>query len=519
MGGSSDGTLAGADRQERRWLWAFGLLLAASAALLFAFRANIGFFIDDWMLIFFRHGASDWLLPHHDHPIMIPAALYDLSLSVFGMEPMPLHLVALALFLASVVMLFQWIRTLVGTPAAVLGCAVVLLLGSSTEDLIWTFQIGFCGSAVTGLGALLLLRRENTGSDALACLLLVASFLLSTLAMPFLVGAAVQLCFRGGNPGLRRMLRDSWIVLVPLLLYGIWLLGWNQSGGHAATLENALKTPFFVLSAFGYGSAALTGTFPLRLINDSYLWSIAGLAVAAGFAWILQLRRRIPPEFLIALAAGLTFWILCGLNFTPGRDFFTGRYQYPSVIFILMMLAGACAGLRPDRNWLKWLTVLAAASIAVNIFALFYTFNHTIKPFEQVNIVTLAAFKLSGDAIDPDFQTPIGTGDDAPLTVPIYRDAVARYGPPAFTESDIDSATADYRSRLDQLLVPALRIGPEDGLSVTPVRSTCETVTADAGATDTAPVAGPLLYIRPARDAVVRLTRFGPAPGAPAWLV
>jgi hypothetical protein len=504
---------------DRRWIWLFALLALASTTLLLIIRAHVGFFIDDWMLIFFRDGASDWLLPHHDHPIVIPAALYELSLSTFGMKPMPLHLVAQAVFLTSVVLLFQWIRPLVGVPAAVLGCAVVLFLGSSTEDLVWTFQIGFCGSVATGLGALLLLRRQTRNGDVMACLLLVASFMLSTVAMPFLFAAAVQLCFRGGRPGFRRLLEGCWILLVPTLLYIIWLLGWNQTGGHAATVENALKTPLYVLSAFGYGAAALTGIFPLRLINDSYLWSIAGLVAAGGFGWILLRRRRVPPEFLIGLAAGLTFWALCGLNAVPGRDFFTDRYQYPSVIFVLMMLAGACKGLRPNRTQLRWLAAAATVSVAVNLVALFYTLDHAIRPFEQVGTATLATFKFSGDAIRPDFSTAIGTGDDAPLTVSIYRDAVARYGPPDFSEKDIDESSGGDRTRADLLLVAALRIGPVPASTVVPNRAGCASLVADATASHTKQVEGTRLYIRSARNVLVRMTRFSPPPAAPAWPV
>src|SRR5690606_4348808 len=128
---------------------------------------------------------------------------------------------------------------LVGEPVSVLGCAVVLFLGAATGDLVFAFQIGFFGSVVGGLGALLLLRRDTFRADLLACLLLIFSTLCSTLMAPFLAAVLVQLLYRGSEkPDLSRLLRSAWIVLVPVAIYLIWYFGWNQDGSQAATLEN-----------------------------------------------------------------------------------------------------------------------------------------------------------------------------------------------------------------------------------------------------------------------------------------
>lgn len=516
----SEPTGAFAAIRKRPWGSLLLTLFVLSAALLFYLRANISFFLDDWDLVLIRDGASDWFLPHNQHIIILPAAIYELSLTLFGMDALPLHLVALALFLVSVVLLFLWLRPLIGEPVSVLACAVVLFLGAATGDLVFAFQIGFFGSVVGGLGALVLLRRETRRGDIGACLLLVFSVLCSTVMAPFVLAVVVQLLYRGDErPDLSRLLRSAWIVLIPLAVYLIWWFGWNQNGSQEASLENALKTPAYVLAALGFAGASLTGAFPLRDIVTNYLWVIPGVAIAVGFAWILRRRGKVPPEFLIGLAAGLGFWVLCGLNYTEARDFYTSRYQYPSVIFLLMMLAGACRDLRPDAQQLKWLAGLTAVAVAINVAGLFYAFHNVYKEYEEKNLVSLATVDIAWDTVDPEFRVGLGTdGGGAQLSAEAYKAAVGRYGRPDLTEGDLTGFSADNRARLDQLLVLALPVRVLSASKVAPIRSGCQTLAANPGATDRIELPSSLTYISARQDAVIRLERYGDSAGAAGWL-
>lgn len=516
MGAQLNGAVEAVKR--RPWHWLLIALFCLSAGLLLYLRANIGFFLDDWFLILLREGPGDWMLPHNEHIIILPAAVYELSLSLFGMEPMPIHLLALVLFLTSVALLYQWLRPLVGEPASVLGSAVVLFLGAAAGDLVFAFQIGFFGSVVGGLGALLLIRRETIRSDLMACLALVISTLCSTLMAPFLAAALVQLLFRGDErPDLRRLLRSSWIVLVPVLVYLVWWAGFNQEGSQQLSLENAIRTPQYVLAAIGFGGASLTGAFPLRAAVENYLWVLPGIAIAIGFVWILRRRGKVPPEFYIGLAAGLGFWALCALNYTPAREFFTSRYQYPSVIFLLMMLAGAFKGLRPDSRQLKWLGGLAAISIVINIGGLFYAFNDTYKRFEEQNLVNLAAVDLASETVNPRFAVSMGTDGRGDIGASSILNAIERFGRPQISEDFLSGASAGNRARLDQLLVTALPVEVIPAARVIPDRQRCRTVRADPEATETLDISGPLSYIVAERDVVIRLGRYGDRADAVAW--
>ena len=517
----SDPTGAFGAVRRRPWVSLLALLTVLSAALLLTLRANIGFFLDDWGLVVYREDSpTDWLLPHNEHIVVIPAALFKLSLAVFGMTAFPIHLLGVAAFLLSVWLLFFWLRPLVGEAASVLGCAVLLFLGAAAEDLIWAFQIGFFGSVAAGLAALLLLRRKTLRGDVLACLLLVVSLLFTTLAIPFAVGAATQLLFRDGlRPGWKAFFRRSWVFLIPAALYIAWWAGWGHLAPNSLSLHNAIRVPLYVLSALGYAGASLTGPFPLREIVLNFIWALPGLLVAGAFAFLLHRRRQVPVAFLVAAALALTFWVLSGLNYIPGREFASSRYQYPSVIFLLMLLGGAFAGLRPDRRILKWMAAIAVLAIAVNITALIYTFNDRYKDYEERGLISLTAFDISSETVSPEAKVGISLDDVAYIDAEAYLAAVDKYGSPGLNEDEIDEASEEHRIRLDQLLVSTLPVRVLPRRKVLYERDRCRTVAADADASNTIELDSGLLSIKSEDKVLIRLGRFGPGTGAVAWQV
>lgn len=501
---------ASAARQRRPWLWLLAALFVLSALLLLFLRAKVGFFLDDWYLVLFREGPSDWFLPHNEHIIILPAAIYEFSLSLFGMEPLPLHLVALVLFLTSVVLLFHWLRPLVGEPVSVLGCAVVFFLGAGAGDLLFAFQIGFFGSVVGGLGALLLLRRNNTRNDRLACLLLVFSTLCSTLMAPFWAAAVVELLFRDeGRARLSQLMRRSWIILVPTAVYLAWWAGWNQDGTQQISLENILRSPAYILAALGFAGASLSGAFFLREWIQNFLWVLPGIAIAVSFGWVLRKRGRVPSQFLVGLAAGLSFWALCALNYTDARDFYTSRYQYPSVIFLLMMLAGAFQGSRPDGRQLRWIGAAAAIAVAINVAGLFYAFSNVYRPYAEQNLVNLAAVDLARNTVDPDFRVGIGTTGGTQLSARAYEEAVGRYGRPDLSDETLAGFAEKERRALDQLLVVSLPVRILPAARARPDPDRCRTLVADPSGSETSLTSSSRLWIRPDEDVLIYLGRFG----------
>ena len=153
----------------------FVLALALSGALLVTWRTHLTFFIDDWDLLLHRRGfnVDAFLDPHARHLIAGPAALWKAIQATFGMDSqVPYAIASTTCFLASVVLLFVYLRARVGDWLALAGVLPILFMGTAYEDLLNVFQICYFGSMAFGLGALLAFERRSGGemrSPASSC--------------------------------------------------------------------------------------------------------------------------------------------------------------------------------------------------------------------------------------------------------------------------------------------------------------------------------------------------------------
>ena len=153
------------------------LALAGSGALLIAWQSHLTFLIDDWDLLLLRRGFNaDVLLdPHARHLIVGPALEYKAIQATLGMDShLPYGAVATGSFLASVALLYVYVRRRVGDWVALAAVLPILVMGSAYEDLLSAFQIGYFASMAFGIGALLVIERDDGRGDAFACALLVA---------------------------------------------------------------------------------------------------------------------------------------------------------------------------------------------------------------------------------------------------------------------------------------------------------------------------------------------------------
>ena len=82
---------------------------------------------------------------------------------------------------------------------------------------------------------------------------------------------------------------------------------------------------------------------------------------------------------------------------------------------------------------------------------------------------------------------------------------------------EIESASAENRERLDQLLVGTLGVRLVPARNVKPVKPECRVLTADATASETTEVDSRLLWIRSEQPAFIQLGKFGPGASATAW--
>ncbi|MGA6948549.1 MAG: hypothetical protein WBZ00_12425, partial [Solirubrobacterales bacterium] len=232
---------AALDRFDPRVLLA--VALAASGVLLLVLLSHLSFFGDDWDPLLYRRGFNlDVLLrPHVEHILLGPTLIYKGIQATIGMESLiPYAIVSTASFLASVVLLFLYLRRRVGDWLALACVLPLLFMGTAWEVLLWPFEVSFTASMATGIGALLALERGDGRGEALACALLVVSVAFSELALSFALGAAVSMILA------RRPLSRAYVIVVPVVLYAVWYAGWGHTAQNHVSLYNLVHSPIYV---------------------------------------------------------------------------------------------------------------------------------------------------------------------------------------------------------------------------------------------------------------------------------
>jgi hypothetical protein len=454
------------DQRGRRALDPVVLLLAAaalaSAALLLFWGSKLTFLLDDWEFLLYRPGftAHSILSPHGEHISIAPILIYKALLATAGMSSsLPYLAVSIALFLTTSILLFVYLRRRVDPWLALLATGIVLFLGPAFDDLLWDFQMGYMGSLACGLGALLLLERGDRRGERLACALLTVGVAFSSLGLPFIVAACVDVGLRGER-------RRLYVVAVPALLYAAWWLGWGHTADTALSFHNAAETPHFVLDAAAAVLASLFGL--VQGVSGGGLdWGkpllLAALALGA---WRLHRMGRVPRELWIALALVATFWILAGLNVKAGRGPTESRYQLPGVIFVLMIAAELLRGVRVPRGATIGAYVLGAAIVAGNLSVLHDAYISYRNTSDLIK-ADLGAVEIAQDRTATPFVLDEDIADTGYVHVSssLYLSAADKYGSPADSAAEIAGAPEPARVAADKVLGRALDVsfGPAQG--------------------------------------------------------
>jgi hypothetical protein len=494
------------------------LAVAASGTLLLAWGSHVAFLIDDWDLLLYRRGFNAHVLldPHARHLILGPTLVYKAIQATIGMESrFPYAVVAIAAFLASVVLLFVYLRRRVGDWVALAAVLPILFMGTAYEDLLSAFQIGYFGSMAFGIGALLAIEGADRRGDVIACALLVASLAFAEIAVAVAAGVAVAIALQRGP------LRRGWVVAVPLLLYALWYPTFGHSGvllgPSGFSLHNVVTSPPYVLDGFASSVASLLGLgTPLLFGGMGGLeWGRPLLValVAVAVAWILRSRPDRREWVLVPLAIGLSFWLLTAANFTFGRAPSASRYQYVGAVFVLMVAADLAAGWRP--GWRGVLAVLAVGVAAAlgNLATLHQSYRALAGNSEPVR-GGLAGLEIAADRVSPDLVLTPENSDFNYFTLlkaGPYLSAAEKFGSPAYSESELPGAPEGARVAADKVLAAALPISlrPTPG----PPKGSCTTV---SGAGSDAPIldlppGGARLSAQRGEGAILALRRYASA--------
>lgn len=458
-------------------LGALVVAVVASAALLFGLNSQLTFIADDWELLVARDGLSAATVfePFHENIVVGPAIVYKLLQGIFGMSSaMPFYVVSISLFLGSAVLLFAYLRSRVGDWLAFVAALLILFLGAAFEDLLWAFQLGYFAAAAAGLGMLFALDREDERGDWIACGLLVVSIAFSSLGLVFLVGAIVDLLF-GRQPRLRRLS----VVLLPATLFAFWWLVWGHEAENNLSGENITGLLGYVYDAAAAGVVSLLGLASndgSSPDQDHLVWGrLLVPLVAALVVFRIWRDKGVSRGLAIALAMALAFWVLAGLNRSDERFPTSSRYQYPSAIFLLLVIGESLRGFRIPRPALALATAGAVLAAAGGVSLMEREHDERWRPAADAIRSSLAAVELAGPSANPAF--PVTFPPNPTVSAARYLDAARAHGSPAYDEAELGERPELEKAGADLTMAQAL------GLSLAPPQSTdvrCQQLTATA---------------------------------------
>ncbi len=446
------------------------LLLAAAmlvaGVVIVVLGSRLTFILDDWTYILYRRdfNADAFLTPANEHLVGGAVVIWKLLLSGFGMGSLvPFRIASTAMLLLGAWFLFVWIRRRIGGWGALLMTLPILFLGAAFEDLFWFASITFLGSMACGLGMLVALDRRDSVGDRLACAWLVGAMLFSSLWLAFAVGAIVDVVLRRTDRDWRRR---AFVVAVPVVLYGIWWLGWGNSGQSSVTLHNIATAPIFALDSFATASGALAGlaTMGEGLPSPPGLDWGRPLAVGLGAlaAWRLYKLERIPRSLWVVIAIAIAFWVFGGIAVKPGRVPWASRYQYPGAAMVLLVAAGMLSGLKLDRRLLPPALIAVAVSLAGNGLLIQQSYDF-YRRTSQIIEANLTALEIARNTVEPGFYLDEEFADTNfdHIDAGSYFSAVDAFGSPAFTVPELQSSPEPARFAADKVLLNALRIAVE----------------------------------------------------------
>ena len=283
------------------------------------------FFYDEWNFVIdrWRLRADSLLAPHNGHLSVAPAAVYLFLFHTIGLDDYRVfRLVGLLVHVAVATGVVVYVRPRLGRLAAVGLGLVVLMLGTAWQDVMWPFQIGFMGSVLGLVGALLALDRRSDAGDVVAALMVGYALASSGVGIAVAVGIAAEVA-------LTRPWRRWWIVAAPIAGYVVWQV---LEGGSDTESSGLWAMVRFVEQSAAAAFAAIFG------VGLGWGRLIMGIGLAS-LVVVLVRRRTVPPRTVAISLTLLAFWGLTALSRAAFGDPGASRYLYVGVVGIVLLVA------------------------------------------------------------------------------------------------------------------------------------------------------------------------------------
>jgi hypothetical protein len=282
------------DRPDSTWTWSWSwwlpaaVLAGAGLVALVWFGRDMTFYHDEYAFILLRDLSFPGVLaPHNEHLSATLVVLYRVLVQTVGTGSYwPYLAVTFALHVTVAAIVYAVVRRETSMGWALGAMAVMLLLGSGGDDILWAFQSGTIGAVAAGMAAVVIAPRWPW----IAAALLTVALATSGVGLAFFVGTGVHLL-------LTRPRALPWL-LVPLGLYLLWSAVWGATGR-----PSLVGLPEYVMRGLEASAAGAMGS-TLPVVGQLVL-----LALAFGYGWL----RGIPPVVLALLVSSVAFFAIAGL--------------------------------------------------------------------------------------------------------------------------------------------------------------------------------------------------------------
>ena len=286
------------------------------------------------------HGLEYFFAPHNSHLVVLGRAIFSAFYNVFGTTYWVLRAAEVLGILVAVGLFYVLVQRRTTVWIALAFSVSLLFLGYAQETFLWPFDLHTVYAAAFGLGAFLVLEREDRKGDVAACVLLVLAVLTLEVGICFAVGVAVGVLLRADR------WRRVWIFLRPRRR----LRRLGDLGAQVRSERTGTRQHRPVPADGRRGAAAVAGSIfgvnpprvtPLLTTVTLAGAIIAGLAVAA---LIYRFRRGgVPATLWMSLATLLTYWLTVALG---ARGVDTSRYIFVASLLTLLIAADALRGVR-----------------------------------------------------------------------------------------------------------------------------------------------------------------------------
>jgi hypothetical protein len=361
------------------WIgWPPVIVALGALAILVWLGRDMTFYHDEYALLLLRDLSLQGIFaPHNEHLIATLVVLYRVLIETVGTASYWPYLgVTFALHLIVAGIVYIVVRRETTATWALGAMAVMLLLGSGGDDILWAFQSCTVGAVAAGMGAVVVGPRR----PAVAAILLTVALATSGAGLAFLVATALHLL-------LTRPRALAWLVL-PVGLYLAWYVTFGATRIVALRSPSLDGVPEYVLAGLVASAAGVAGSV-LPVVG-----SVALLALAFG----LGRARAVSPVVLALLASSVAFFFIAGLVRAQlgAEQAAASRYVYVAAPGLLV--AGAVLLARLRRPWrdIVGVAVLTIA-LAGNVVLLVESHDRLISKIDCERSMTPVARGSAGN--------------------------------------------------------------------------------------------------------------------------